>query len=85
MNLRKTIAGAAVTVGGAAVLLGLGGTAQAADLGAQVRPAVDGELGPVANLGDAVRVDTSDPAGPIDTRPPGDGDAPLALGIGLGR
>ena len=33
MNLRKTIAGAAVAVGSTAVMLGLGGTAQAVDLG----------------------------------------------------
>ncbi|KOX35242.1 hypothetical protein ADK67_02095 [Saccharothrix sp. NRRL B-16348] len=89
MNLRKTIAGAAVTLGSTAVMLGLGGTAQAVDLGAHTRPDVDGELGQVANLGDLVRVDLSNPAGPIVTGPLvlGDGttDGPLDVKIGLGR
>ncbi|MEU4740002.1 hypothetical protein AB0G02_05975 [Actinosynnema sp. NPDC023658] len=69
MNLRKTITGAAVTLGGAAVMLGLGGTAQAVDAGAHTRPDAEGELGKVANIGDLVRVDTSDPAGPVVTAP----------------
>ncbi|QQQ76515.1 hypothetical protein IOD16_36885 [Saccharothrix sp. 6-C] len=89
MNLRKTIAGAAVTLGGAAVMLGLGGTAQAVDLGAQVRPDLDAELGKIANLGDVIRVDASNPAGPIVTGPLllGDGatGGPLDLGVELGR
>ncbi|MER5261296.1 hypothetical protein ABTZ99_04315 [Actinosynnema sp. NPDC002837] len=86
MNLRKTIAGAAVALGGTAVMLGLGGTAQAADLGAQTRPDVDAELGEIANIGDALRVDLSDPAGPIVTGPLllGDG-GPLDVRLSLGR
>ena len=85
MNLRKTIAGAAVTLGSTAVMLGLGGTAQAVDLGAHARPDVDGELGKVANLADVVRVDLSNPAGPIVTGPLVLGDGPLDLKIDLGR
>ncbi|XVS64536.1 hypothetical protein ACQPYE_00280 [Actinosynnema sp. CA-299493] len=89
MNLRKTIAGAAVTLGGAAVMLGLGGTAQAVDLGAHARPDLDAEPGKVANLGDVVRVDLSNPAGPVVTGPLvlGDGatGGPLDLKISLGR
>ncbi|MFE9744203.1 hypothetical protein ACFYOT_04805 [Saccharothrix saharensis] len=89
MNLRKTIAGAAVAVGSTAVMLGLGGTAQAVDLGAHTSPELDGELGKVANIGDVVRVDTSNPTGPAITGPlvlGGDtADAPLDLRIGLGR
>ncbi|NUT48407.1 MAG: hypothetical protein HOV94_14015, partial [Saccharothrix sp.] len=69
MNLRKTIAGAAVTVGSTAVVLGLAGTAQAADIGAHTRPTLDGELGKVANVGDIARVDFAHPAGPLVTGP----------------
>jgi hypothetical protein len=89
MNLRKTIAGAAVAVGSTAVMLGLGGTAQAVDLGAHTSPELDGELGKVANIGDVVRVDTANPTGPVVTGPLflGDGTAgaPLDLRIDLGR
>ncbi|TQM81899.1 hypothetical protein FHX81_4286 [Saccharothrix saharensis] len=89
MNLRKTIAGAAVAVGSTAVMLGLGGTAQAVDLGAHTSPELDGELGKVANIGDIVRVDTANPTGPVVTGPlilgNGTTDAPLDLRIGLGR
>jgi hypothetical protein len=89
MNLRKTIAGAAVTLGGTAVMLGLGGTAQAADLGAHTRPDIDAELGKVANLGDLLLVDASNPAGPIVTGPLvlGNGAAggPLDVRLSLGR
>ena len=87
MNLRKTIAGAAVAVGSTAVMLGLGGTAQAVDLGAHTSPEIDGELGKVANIGDVVRVDTSNPTGPAVTGPLvlGGGEAPLDLKIDLGR
>ncbi len=89
MNLRKTIAGAAVAVGSTAVMLGLGGTAQAVDLGAHTSPDLDTELGKVANIGDIVRIDTANPTGPVVTGPLvlGDGttDAPLDLKIGLGR
>ncbi|PSL55400.1 hypothetical protein B0I31_105362 [Saccharothrix carnea] len=89
MNLRKTIAGAAVTIGSTAVMLGLGGTAQAVDLGAHTRPDVDAELGKVANIGDAVRVDTANPTGPVTARPlflgNGTTDAPLHLQLDLSR
>ncbi|MFD0200095.1 MULTISPECIES: hypothetical protein [Saccharothrix] len=89
MNLRKTIAGAAVTIGSTAAMLGLGGTAQAVDLGAHTRPDVDAELGKVANIGDVIRLDTANPSGPLTARPllPGNGttDAPLHLQLHLGR
>ncbi|MCC8247546.1 hypothetical protein [Saccharothrix luteola] len=89
MNLRKTIAGAAVTLGSTAVMLGLGGTAHAEhDLGAETRPDVDAELGEIANVGDAIRVDLSNPAGPIVTGPLllGNGaGGPLDLRLSLGR
>lgn len=65
MNLRKTIAGAAVTLGGTAVMLGLGGTAQAVDVGAHTQPDIDTEVGKVANIGNLVLVDTAHPAGPV--------------------
>ncbi|WP_367133765.1 hypothetical protein [Saccharothrix sp. HUAS TT1] len=89
MNLRKTIAGAAVTLGGTAVMLGLGGTAQAVDAGAHTTPSVDSELGKLANIADVVRVDTAHPAGPVvlgDGSGPGNvvGDAPLDLRLALG-
>ncbi|MEV8436356.1 hypothetical protein AB0425_03195 [Actinosynnema sp. NPDC051121] len=89
MNLRKTIAGAAVAVGSTAVMLGLGGTAQAVDLGAHTSPELDGELGKVANIGDVVRVDTANPDGPVISGPfvlGNDTDeAPLDLRLELGR
>lgn len=83
MNLRKTIAGAAVTLGGAAVLLGLGGTAQAAELGAHTTPDVEGELGRIATVGDIVRVDTADPAGPVVLGPVAAGQDAGALDVRL--
>lgn len=89
MNLRKTIAGAAVTVGSTAVMLGLGGTAQAVDLGAHTSPDIAPELGKVANIGDIVRVDTTNPYGPVVTGPlflgNGTAEAPLDLKLDLGR
>lgn len=89
MNLRKTIAGAAIAVGSTAVMLGLGGTAQAVDLGAHTSPELDGEPGKVANIGDLIRVDTANPAGPVVSGPfvLGDGtdDAPLDLRLELGH
>lgn len=82
MNLRKAIAGAAVTLGGTAVMLGMGGTAtaQPADLGAHTRPDVDAELGKVANIGGIVRVDLANPAGPV-VLGGGTTGAPLGLKI----
>ncbi|MFD7652459.1 hypothetical protein ACFV4N_00565 [Actinosynnema sp. NPDC059797] len=60
MNLRKTIAGVAVTLGSTAVALGLGGTAQAADVGVETRPDIEAEPGRVAGVGDVIRVDTNE-------------------------
>jgi hypothetical protein len=60
MNLRKTIAGAAVALGSTAVMLGLGGVAQAAEVGAEARPSLDTEPGELAGVGDVVRLDTND-------------------------
>ena len=89
MNLRKTIAATAVAVGSTAVMLGLGGTAQAVDLGAHTSPDLDGEVGKVANVGDLVRVDTANPTGPAVTGPlvlgNRNGEAPLDLQAGVGR
>ncbi|MCE6997015.1 hypothetical protein LZG04_19720 [Saccharothrix sp. S26] len=90
MNLRKTIAGAAIAVGSTAVVLGLGGTAQAAtDLGAHTGPELEGELGHVANIADVVRIDTANPTGPVVNGPLvlGDdtGDAPLDVKVDIGR
>ncbi|WP_447005031.1 hypothetical protein ACRAKI_00265 [Saccharothrix isguenensis] len=68
MNLRKTLAGAAVALGGAAVMLGLGGTAQAADIGAETRPQLDTEPGKIATIGDVAGIDTRDLAGRIGTK-----------------
>jgi hypothetical protein len=66
MNLRKTITGAAVALGSATVMLGLGGIAHA-DTGANVAttPDLGGQLGDVAGVGDLASVDTSDAAGKI--------------------
>ncbi|MEO6088914.1 MAG: hypothetical protein ABIQ18_37965 [Umezawaea sp.] len=67
MNLRKTIAGAAIALGGATVMLGLGGTANAAvDGNAAATPNLDLELGKVANAGNLASIDTNNPAGKID-------------------
>lgn len=67
MNLRKTIAGAAIALGGATVLLGLGGTANAAvDGNAATTPNLDLELGKVANVGNLAGIDTNNPAGKIE-------------------
>ncbi|MEU0880017.1 hypothetical protein ABZ345_15555 [Lentzea sp. NPDC005914] len=68
MNLRKTVAGAAVALGSTAALLGLGGTAHAADhvdTTAHTQPDFGGELGEVATAGNLAKVDTSDVAGKI--------------------
>ncbi|MFS8100349.1 hypothetical protein LFM09_24780 [Lentzea alba] len=68
MNLRKTVAGAAVALGSTAVMLGLGGTAHAADHAdatAHTQPDFGGELGEVLSAGNLAKVDTSDAAGKI--------------------
>ncbi|MBB5958766.1 hypothetical protein FHS29_005375 [Saccharothrix tamanrassetensis] len=66
MNLRKTIAGAAVALGGAAVMLGLGsGTASAAGADLQSAPDLDTELGKVGGVDDIAAIDTTDGAGKI--------------------
>ncbi|MET9226967.1 hypothetical protein [Lentzea sp. NPDC003310] len=68
MNLRKTVAGAAVALGSTAVMLGLGGTAHAADhadVTANTQPDLGGQLGEVAQVGNLASVDTSDAAGKI--------------------
>jgi hypothetical protein len=67
MNLRKTIAGAAIALGGATVMLGLGGTANAAvDGTAHTTPNLDLELGKVANAGNLASIDTNNPAGKFE-------------------
>ncbi len=67
MNLRKTVAGAAVALGSTAALLGLGGTAHAdtADAIAHTQPDVGGQLGEIATVGDLAQVDTSNVEGKI--------------------
>ncbi|MCP2244768.1 hypothetical protein [Lentzea aerocolonigenes] len=67
MNLRKTITGAAVALGSATVMLGLGGIAHAdtAGVGAGTSPDLGGQLGDVASVGDLASVDTSDVNGKI--------------------
>lgn len=67
MNLRKTITGAAVALGSATVMLGLGGIAHAdtAGVGAGTSPDLGGQLGDVASVGDLASVDTSDVDGKI--------------------
>jgi hypothetical protein len=67
MNLRKTITGAAVALGSATVMLGLGGIAHAdtAGAGASTSPDLGGQLGDVASVGDLASVDTSDVNGKI--------------------
>jgi hypothetical protein len=67
MNLRKTITGAAVALGSATVMLGLGGIAHAdtAGVGAGTSPDLGGQLGDVASAGDLASVNTADAAGKI--------------------
>lgn len=67
MNLRKTITGAAVALGGATVMLGLGGIAHAdtAAVDASTTPDLGGQLGDVASVGSLAKVDTTDAAGKI--------------------
>ncbi len=67
MNLRKTVAGAAVALGSTAVLLGLGGTAHAdtADVLANTQPDIGGQLGDVATAGSLASVNTEDVAGKV--------------------
>jgi hypothetical protein len=67
MNLRKTVTGAAVALGSATAMLGLGGIAHAdvADATAHTQPDVGGQLGDVASVGPLAKVDTSDVDGKI--------------------
>jgi hypothetical protein len=67
MNLRKTIAGAAVALGSATVMLGLGGIAHAdtAAVDASTTPDLGGQLGDVASVGSLAEIDTADAAGKI--------------------
>ncbi|MFD5824021.1 hypothetical protein [Lentzea sp. NPDC060358] len=67
MNLRKTVAGAAVALGSATVMLGLGGVAHAdtVDATAHTMPDLGGQLGDVATVGDLAKVDTADVNGKI--------------------
>lgn len=67
MNLRKTIAGAAIALGSATVMLGLGGTANAAaGADAGTSPNLDLELGKVGTVGELAQVDTNSPVGVVD-------------------
>jgi hypothetical protein len=76
MNLRKSITGAAIALGSATVMLGLGGTAHATDAGADAKPNLDLELGKVGSAGNLAKVDTNNPLGkaevlnsdPVDTQ-----------------
>ncbi|MEJ2852517.1 MULTISPECIES: hypothetical protein [unclassified Saccharothrix] len=63
MNLRKTISGAAVALGSAAVVLGLGGTAHASGVDLQSDPTLDTELGKIGGVGKLASADTNDPNG----------------------
>lgn len=67
MNLRKTITGAAVALGSATVMLGLGGIAHAdTAAGASTTPDLGGQLGDVASVGDGLAsVNTADAVGKI--------------------
>ncbi|GAA3619877.1 hypothetical protein GCM10022267_02540 [Lentzea roselyniae] len=67
MNLRKTITGAAVALGSATVMLGLGGTAHAdiANADAQTQPNLGDQLGDVASVSDLASVNTEDATGKI--------------------
>jgi hypothetical protein len=68
MNLRKTVTGAAVALGSATVMLGLGGIAHAddhVDATAHTQPDLGGQLGDIASAGNLAKVDTSDVAGKI--------------------
>ncbi|KOV88927.1 hypothetical protein [Nocardia sp. NRRL S-836] len=67
MNLRKTVAGAAVALGSATVMLGLGGIAHAdtASANATTAPDLGGQLGDVASVGDLASVNTNDVDGKV--------------------
>ncbi|MFI6100632.1 hypothetical protein ACIA8G_34210 [Lentzea sp. NPDC051213] len=67
MNLRKTVTGAAVALGSATVMLGLGGIAHAdtADVNALTQPDIGGQLGDVASAGSLAAVNTEDVNGKI--------------------
>ncbi len=66
MNLRRTITGAAVALGSAAVVLGLGGTAHASGADVQTQPNLDLELGKVGSVGKLASIDTDNPQGKIE-------------------
>ena len=76
MNLRKTVAGAAVALGSATVMLGLGGIAHAetVDAVAHTTPDVGGQLGEIATVGELAQVDTSDVDGKVQAINGLDGD-----------
>ncbi|WP_033428141.1 hypothetical protein [Saccharothrix syringae] len=80
MNLRKTIAGVTLGLGSTVAALGLGGTAHAAEVGAEARPDVEAEPGQLARVGDLVDVDTNELAQRVEALKPRD----LSL-EGLGR
>ncbi|GAB2828065.1 hypothetical protein [Lentzea nigeriaca] len=67
MNLRKTITGAAIALGGATVMLGLGGTAHAdvASTAVETTPDLGGQLGDVAGAANLASVNTEDVDGKI--------------------
>jgi hypothetical protein len=68
MNLRKTITGAAVALGGASVMLGLGTTsALAGPIAGDVEsnPSLPLQAGEAAEAGGLASVDTTNPAGKI--------------------
>ena len=66
MNLRQTITGAAVALGSATVMLGLGGIAHAdTAVGAASTPDLGGQLGDIGGVGDLASLDTTDPTGKI--------------------
>ncbi|GLZ32633.1 hypothetical protein Lesp02_48210 [Lentzea sp. NBRC 105346] len=68
MNLRKTITGAAVALGSATVMLGLGGVAHAAgpaEASAETNPNLPLQVGDAASAGDLASVNTDDEAGKI--------------------
>jgi len=61
MNLKKTLAGTAIALGGATMMLGLGGTANAAVDGDAVSPAVGHQLNDVIDADDLSHVDAENP------------------------
>lgn len=68
MNLRKTITGAAVALGGATVMLGLGSPAALAGpigAGAESNPSLPLHLGEAAEAGGLASVDTTNQDGKV--------------------